>query len=258
MGQSKKAKDAIAFYMARQEAMKELEKITIPPLTIKVTKDKDEDEEKIELSLPLDPTIPMANWNSSNIMKKTYPTLKKNGTAADYCRTLLNVDSILALSGQQENFGRKVAIFRRMLDVETGEKWDEIYATKQVDNESLDEDDQLEEEAIFKMALNELAKEFFMDWSSAYRKQKRYMRSTVIPKGMTSNTFCNRLAYINRCLPYFPYNEEKRNEPFDMLPEDELVDIVDSAKRPIGHPTCQGKRKLLILLTLSQRSKHSS
>jgi hypothetical protein len=98
------------------------------------------------------------------------------------------------------------------------------------------------------MAVNDLAKKIFgSDWETAVRRQKGYMRKHLAMGNSNPEEFGDRLIKLNRYLRYFPKKIDSNSKmliEWPILPEDELVDILDSAKKPEWHLTMlsQGRR----------------
>ena len=98
-------------------------------------------------------------------------------------------------------------------------------------------------EEILTLTINDMAHTMFGNqWSTAACTQKGYLHKNVVMGDMGPDYFYKSLKKINSYLPYFPYKD--RMGPFKTLEEDNLIDIIDQAKKDEWHITMllQGKR----------------
>ena len=114
------------------------------------------------------------------------------------------------------------------------------YAVKE--NKESPAEEQVGMDAIIQWTLNETAKKFFDPWVNAARRQKSYLRKGLFMNDMMPKKFIDRVKRLNEALPYFPVADSLK--PCQSLPEDEVIDILDGAKKGEWHITMmsQGKR----------------
>ena len=98
-------------------------------------------------------------------------------------------------------------------------------------------------EQVGALTINNMARKMFGNqWSTAACTQKGYLRKNLHMGDMEPDYFYEHLKKINSYLLYFPYKDGMGT--FKTLEEDELIDIIDKAKKNKWHITMlsQGKR----------------
>ena len=122
------------------------------------------------------------------------------------------------------------------------DEYTRAHNTRTAVNLALPAHEQLTDHAVQKMVINDVARKEFPNWKSAVRQQKHYMRTCLYMGDQDPAKFIERLNDMNDSLPYFPYLDGR--QPANKMPDDELIDMVDSAKKFDWHLTMmeQGKR----------------
>ena len=227
-----------------------IEKVWPPPVAYKretmyktkksKKKEEDSDEEDSkekyrEFEVPLNRDQP-----DGGTYKRKVRVFAK-GTAEDWIRHRMEVEDLL----QAGNFQSKVDVWRTLFDDKYKDIFRYYFNQRTVENNDLDEEEQLGDDDLLNVILNDVTKKVFgNEWSSSVRVQKGYLRKNLRMEG-NPEVFFDRLKELNEFLPYFPV-------PFEngtivgpqVLPDDEIMDIVDAAKPEDWHITMlsQGKR----------------
>ena len=106
----------------------------------------------------------------------------------------------------------------------------EVFLTELVDVE-LDADSEsadLDGHVVFEETVDRLGRRYFTT-QHAYRRQRNYLRYHLFMMEMKFRDFKTELLRQNNYLRYFPIPDDR--ESCDPLPEDEIVEIIDRAKR---------------------------
>ena len=117
---------------------------------------------------------------------------------------------------------QKTKVAKALLRGQAKEFFDTALSTLIIN--SSDEDD----EEIFQAAVEQLGRHYFPS-NHAWRRQRNYLRYHLFMADMTLLEFKQRLLEMNKFLNYFPIPDDR--EEVEALPQDELVEILDRAKR---------------------------
>ena len=119
---------------------------------------------------------------------------------------------------------QKVMLAKSLLKGNAREKFSNLLA----DFAMSDGDEDPESENHFEEAIEQLGLDYFAT-ENAYRRQRNYLRYHVFMIDMSLSDFRAELRRQNLFLRYFPIPSDR--ESCESLPDDELVEIVDRAKR---------------------------
>jgi hypothetical protein len=125
---------------------------------------------------------------------------------------------------------QKVVFAKALLKGNAREKFTNILTDLEVsrelneDNGKFDEDD----DDLFREAIKKLGVDYFPS-VHAYRRQHNYLRYHVFMMDMSLSDFKAELCRQNNSLKYFPVPDDC--EYCKVLPDDDLVEILDQAKR---------------------------
>ena len=220
-------------YQPKQQVMVEYERLNSPPIPLVPKPSKLNSENTVTIQIPMNPNTPEGDWNSTNTIKKSYYLLSADCTPEDFCKTMAHVDGICTATNHENDFEHFIKLLQLMMDTDNTEKFQEVLADLNAYNAELD--DPVEEAELKKMVLNQFSREFFGDYQNCYRKQHRYLKKCVIPKGWTVKQFITRLQTVGKYMAYFAYDEEHFPDGHDAMKEVDLMDIIDYAAKPTWH-----------------------
>ena len=194
-----------------------------PAIPFRRNKKKEDEEDKVEtkkLKIKTDPT----DEDSDEIEIRA--TVFDEGDAEDWIKWRIQMDELIR-DMQLETGRQKIVLAKALLKGNAREKFINILADLAVNHEdSTDVDVELNDD--FNEAIEKLGLDYFPSVHS-YRRQRNYLRYHVFMMDMSLSDFKAELRRQNNFLRYFPVPDDR--EKCDVLPDDELVEIVDRAKR---------------------------
>ncbi len=200
-----------------------------PAIPFRRVKKKEEDEDEVEtkkLKIRTDPT----DEDSDEIEIRA--TVFDEGEAEDWIKWRIQFDELVRdmqlVTGRQ-----KIVVAKALLKGNAREKFSNILADLAINRELEVEDDEVgaqdkNMDDDFEEAIEKLGLDYFPS-VHAYRRQRNYLRYHVFMMDMTLSDFKAELRRQNNFLKYFPVPDDR--EKCETLPDDELVEIVDRAKR---------------------------
>ena len=189
-------------------------------------KEEDEDVETKKLKIRTDPE----DEDSDELEIRA--TVFDEGNAEDWIRWRIQMDELVR--DMQLTTGRqKIVLAKALLKGNAREKFTNILSdlrvNQEMDNDGSEDDDADEDwDDTFAEAIEKLGLDYFPSVHS-YRRQRNYLRYHVFMMDMSLADFKAELRRQNNFLKYFPVPDDR--EKCDILPDDELVEIVDRAKR---------------------------
>ncbi len=152
-------------------------------------------------------------------------TVFDEGDAEDWIRWRIQLDELIR--DKNLTTGRQKSILAKaLLKGEAREKFTNLLINLELaEGENDDEEDDDER---FDAVIERLGLDYFAT-QNAYRRQRNYLRYHLFMMDMSLSDFRTELRRQNQFLRYFPVPDGR--ESSDMIPDDELVDIVDRAKR---------------------------
>ena len=230
--------------MQRAQMTQRAEKIWPPPVPFKrFSKDKNkakeekEDKEKFRtFEISFDPTDADSDTYDRKIR------VFEEGTPEEWVLHQMEVEDLFTTAGYVES-EKRLAVWRALFDGKAKDYFRYYLNARTVENNAKEEDDQEDGNVVLQHVLNDVARKIFgNEWKIAARTQKTYMRNNLHIEDKNPEVFYDRLKELNRYLPYFPYRDGQA--PPDTLPEDEIMDILDRAKKIDWHVTMlsQGRR----------------
>ena len=152
-------------------------------------------------------------------------TVFNEGEAEDWIRWRIQLDELIR--DKNLRTGRqKIVLAKALLKGNAREKFSNLLVDLAMNEEDLEDDVGQDNE--FDEAIERLGLDYFAS-ANAYRRQRNYLRYHIFMMDMTLNDFRTELRRQNNFLRYFPIPDDR--ESCEMIPDDELVDIVDRAKR---------------------------
>ena len=233
----------------REETLKELEKLWPPsipfvqPKKKESAKSKDDDGDTKDKYLTFDIQLDPNDDDDEDTVEVKIPRIE-TATPEQWCEWRMEVEELLSEKGYIGDYSKRAKIYRGLLRGKLLEEWNTAYRKHYTDAPLIDEaDNALAVEA----TINAVALELFPDGAGSARAQKRYLRNNLFMGKMDPEKFAHRLEKINTFLPYFPVEDATAAAPANtntVLPQDELVDIMDYAKSIEWHITMlsQGKK----------------
>ena len=184
----------------------------------KKPKDDEEDEKLTKIKICLDPD----DEDSDEFESRCF--LFESGDAEKWVKWRIQFDELVRDVPLNDG-DKKTKYAKALMTGEARERFANIVA-------DLRQDDAMEEEtdaeAIFNEAVEKMGR-FYFGSQHAYRRQKSYLRYAVFMMEMPLDDFRAELSRQNNMLRYFPIpNDRIQCDTFD---DDELVEIVDRAKR---------------------------
>lgn len=235
-----------------RNGLREQERIWPPPVSfvarttkIKVKSKDTSDDEEHDTTRSFEIMLDPEDEDSDTYKMKV--SVFEDGTAEDWILWRIDVDDLFDKVDAANNGQKQNQIYMSLLQGTARERYLENFVDRNEANQGLDANDRLDMEDIVQLVINDTAKKYFSldcDWGNAYRYQKAYMRKNLFMGDMNPEKFCERLSKINRMLTYFPFTDDDERENPSKLDDDELCDILDSAKKPEWHllMMSQGKR----------------
>ena len=234
-----------------RNGLREQERIWPPPVSFvarttkkvksKDTSEDDDSDNTRSFEILLDPNDPDSDTYKMRV------SVFEDGTAEDWINWRFDVDDLFDKVAAVDNGQKQNQIYMSLLQGTARERYIEAFTGHNNANLALDANDRLEMDDLLTLVINDTSKKYFSldcDWRNAYRYQKAYMRKNLFMGDMNPEKFCERLSRINRMLSYFPFTDDDVREAPNRLDDDELCDILDSAKKPEWHllMMSQGKR----------------
>lgn len=180
--------------------------------------------------------IPLQNGSAESDNYSRKLRVFENGTPEEFCAFCDDYYDFLVEAVYVDQPDVQLRVLRSLFAGETKDIFSVAYNLRHVSNSERDEP--YPELWELEMAVNDVAKHVFgSNWETAVRRQKGFLRKHLTMGDSNPREFGNRLAKINRYLNYFPKKTDSTTNliyPTE-LPEDELVDILDSAKKPEWH-----------------------
>ena len=184
-------------------------------------KDDEDDVETKKLKIKTDPT----DDDSDEIEIRA--TVFDEGNAEDWIKWRIQMDELIR-DMQLETGRQKIVLAKALLKGNAREKFINILADLAVNHDDDDMDAEVELNDDFDEVIEKLGLDYFPSVHS-YRRQRNYLRYHVFMMDMSLNDFKAELRRQNNFLRYFPVPDDR--EKCEVLPDDELVEIVDRAKR---------------------------
>ena len=182
-------------------------------------KEDDEEWESKKIKIRLDPD----DNDVSNRIETPFFVFE-NGEAEDWVKWRMQMDELIRdmplTTGEQ-----KVKVAKALLKGQAREYFTGILIDLEM---QMDEEDEMTAEDRYTEAIETLGKKYFPT-EHAYRRQKSYLRYHLFMMDMKLSDFKAELLRQNTYLRYFPIPDDK--ESVEGFPDDELVEIVDRAKR---------------------------
>jgi hypothetical protein len=218
--------------------LKGMDKVWAPPICFETFPKKEyrgktdlEDEEKYrEYNIPL-----QDGRESSDNYSRKLPVFEEGGPEA-FCTFLEAYYDFLVEAGYVDMPDTQLRVLRSLFAGEAKDIFTVAYNLRHTKN--MNREEPYNDEWELDVALNDVAKHVFgNNWETAVRRQKGYLRKHLSMGNGNPRDFGNRLSKINRFINYFPkkLDSDSRLIYWTVLPEDELVDILDSAKKPDWH-----------------------
>lgn len=218
-------------YIKRVAAMQiQAMQVNPPSIPFRREKRKEDDEgETKKLKIKTDPT----DEDSDEIEIRA--TVFDEGNAEDWIRWTVQQDELIRdmtlTTGRQ-----KIVLAEALLKGNARERFTNILAELAINSKLDSDDDNSEDEREkdvdrndrYDEAIEKLGLDYFPCVHS-YRRQRNYLRYHVFMMDMSLADFKAELRRQNNFLKYFPVPDDR--ETCEMLPDDELVEIVDRAKR---------------------------
>ena len=182
-------------------------------------KEDDEEWESKKIKIRLDPD----DNDVSNRIETPFFVFE-NGEAEDWVKWRMQMDELIRdmplTTGEQ-----KVKVAKALLKGQAREYFTGILIDLEM---QMDEEGEMTAEDRYTEAIETLGKKYFPT-EHAYRRQKSYLRYHLFMMDMKLSDFKAELLRQNTYLRYFPIPDDK--ESVEGFPDDELVEIVDRAKR---------------------------
>ena len=234
-----------------QKGLREQERIWPPPVsfhartTKKVKSSDTSDDDDSDTTRSFEILLDLNDQNSDTYKMKM--AVFEDGTAEDWVTWRINVDDLFTKVSAENNGQKQNQIYMSLLKGSARDRYLLNYTERNDANLTLAPADRLDIADLLLLVINDTAKKYFSldcDWHKAYRYQKAYMRKNLFMGDMNPEKFCERLTKINRMLTFFPFTDDDVRESPSPLDDDELCDILDSAKKPEWHllMMSQGKR----------------
>ena len=205
-----------------------------PPLQNKWCGKSDQEKEQKEMYREYD--IPLQNGQDDSDKYSRKLRVFEEGSPETFCAFLEGYYDFLVEAVYVDMPDTQLRVLRSLFAGEAKDIFTVAYNLRHTKNVSRPEP--FSEGWELEMAINDVTKHAFGNtWETAMRRQKGYLRKHLAMGETNPREFGNRLSKINRYLNYFPKktNEESQLIYGTVLPEDELIDILDSAKKPEWH-----------------------
>ena len=192
-----------------------------PAILFRREKKKDDGEDDIEtkkLKIKTDP----ADDDSDEIEIRA--TVFDGGDAEGWIKWRIQMDDLVR-DMQLETGRQKIVLAKALLKGNAREKFIDILTDLALTEEEVED---VELEGHFNEAIERLGLDYFPS-VNAYRRQRNYLRYHVFMIDMSLSDFRAELRRQNNFLKYFPIPNE--GVACESLSDDELVEIVDRAKR---------------------------
>jgi hypothetical protein len=178
----------------------------------------DDDVETKKLKIKTDP----GDEDSDEIEIRA--TVFDEGDAEGWIKWRIQMDELIR-DMQLETGRQKIVLAKALLKGNAREKFIDILTDMAVNNSDVED---VELVGHFDEAIERLGLDYFPS-ENAYRRQRNYLRYHVFMIEMTLSDFRAELRRQNNFLRYFPIPNDRTS--CESLPDDELVEIVDRAKR---------------------------
>jgi hypothetical protein len=234
------------------DGIKQQEKMWPPPIAFhpksektkgKTTKsehdsDDDTDTKKkyLKVNILFDPDEPEGDSYEEKVFKF------EDGDPEDFVRHRQQLDELFKKLLIEDNPDQQHRHYQASFFGKAKEEYTRAYNEHNTANEARPNNERLDDDVVLANIVNDVARKFFDNWQSSVRQQKNYLRTCLYIGNQNPKKFIERIKKINEYLPYFPYHNG--GEPYAKMAEDELLDILDSAKKIDWHLTMmsQGKR----------------
>ena len=206
----------------RRVAKMQVQAMQVNPPAIPFRRDRkkldgEDEQETKKIKVKTDPT----DEDSDEIEVRA--TVFDEGDAEAWIQWRIQLDDLIR-DKQLTNGRQKIVLSKALLKGNAREKFCDIL----LDIEMSQEDTAVEEEELFKEAIDRLGLDYFPS-ENAYRRQRKNLRYHLFMMDMSLADFRAELRRQNNFLRYFPVPPDR--EVCEALPDDELVEIVDWAKR---------------------------
>ena len=192
-------------------------------------------------------TIPFDPTNPDSGSYKTKVRVFEEGNAEEFVTWRQEIDDLFeklqideissSEAKSNEHANKRHMYFSSLLKGDAKEHYRVAWSARHAENNTLAPPDRASDSIILDFVLNDLAKFYFGrngEWKTAYRVQKSYLRKHLYMGDMSPDKFIDRVLKLNRMLAYFPYDDTDLCAPAS-LEEDEIIDILDSAKKLEWH-----------------------
>jgi len=233
-------------YQSKLNVMRYEEKTIRPSVKLKTEEEKEEFHEKLskapktKVNVPINPETLARNWNSSNTVQREIGQFN-NGDPEMWLA--MCEEWHMACTLRNGTTAQDINLFRQLLGPISSKHFRQIEERLEQTNAALPEDERQNNEALFKRAKNKLAQSVFPDHKNAVRNQKRYMQTLVILPGQTVEDFCTQVEQMSSHISHMPVQDAPvLAEPVTHTPQ-ELVEIIDRAKKPVWEMEMQRQGK---------------
>ena len=161
----------------------------------------------------------------------------EDGTPEEWCKLRQDADELFVamdIDHETEDAAmQQFNVYRSLLSGKAKEIFNRAYSEEHTANEEREVEHQLSFPSLLARVIDAVAKHVFPHPEKDYRLEKKYLKVHLYIGSLTIKEFCDRLEKLNQYLVYFPCWEVGTTlcKP-RVLGDDELIEIMDHAKRP--------------------------
>jgi hypothetical protein len=150
----------------------------------------------------------------------------ESGTPLEWCLWREEVDALFEMMGIDEKSERRHLLFLSLLKGQGLERYQNVHAEWVIKNAEREENEKYNPGQLNRLIVNDVAKQVFVDWETAFRTQRDYVRRDLHPDftNETPKNFVENSRRLNKFLKYFPVRDPL--QPTKFVSEQELVETV--------------------------------
>lgn len=221
--------------MAERDAIeaKKKEQNTFPPPVpyVKPAK-KEEDEEKRKERL-VELTFRVDNDDIDSTTYKEKIERFENGTPEDWVNFRRRVDGVFERMNVTDDYVRQNELYLMLFRGTALEYYRTSLDQYSQENDAKPVGERVGRDVLVKMAVNHVARKTAFrsaNWQRAAKIQKRYLRHGLWMHGKEPAEFRQRLEEMNDGIVYYPVPDERIQDPWNKLDEEELIDSMSHCK----------------------------
>jgi hypothetical protein len=186
---------------------------------------KGDDDQASAMYRSFDIKIDLKNKEDDDTYVCKVPVFE-SGTPLEWCLWREEVDALFEMMGVDEKSERRHNLYLSLLKGQGLERYKNAHADWVNKNKEREKAEKYNQGQLNRLIVNDVAKHIFVDWETAFRTHRDYVRRDLQPDFTSESpkTFIENLIRLNKFLKYFPVRDPLQSTNF--VSEQELIETV--------------------------------